>query len=99
MAVGDKYLDSVTLYAAKFNADGAGQWTELSLTTPAIAAYAAYAFANADDVAMHSRNAADAVGATSMDRPEYCGVQPTTGEVYFTLTNNSKRRSVLGADR
>ena len=95
MAVGDKYLDSGRLYAAKFNADGTGQWTELSLTTPAIAAYASYAFANAGDVAMHSRIAADAVGATKMDRPEWCGVHPTTGEVYFTLTNNSNRR--LGA--
>jgi secreted PhoX family phosphatase len=27
-----------------------------------------------------------------MDRPEWCGVHPATGEVYFTMTNNSSRR-------
>ena len=27
-----------------------------------------------------------------MDRPEWSGVHPITGEVYFTLTNNSDRR-------
>ena len=95
VAVGDKYLDSGKLYAAKFNADGTGQWIELSLSTPAIAAYATYAFADAGDVAMHSRIAGDAVGATKMDRPEWCGVHPTTGEIYYSLTNNSNRR--LGA--
>jgi hypothetical protein len=95
VATGDKYLDSGKLYAAKFNADGTGQWIELSITNPTIAGYAAYAFADAGDVAMHSRIAGDAVGATKMDRPEWCGVHPNTGEIYFTLTNNSNRR--LGA--
>lgn len=95
MATGDKYLDSGKLYVAKFNADGTGQWIELSITNPTIAGYATYAFADAGDVAMHSRIAGDAVGATKMDRPEWCGVHPNTGEIYFTLTNNSNRR--LGA--
>ena len=95
MAVGDKYLDAGKLFVAKFNADGSGQWIELSITTPAVAAYVTYAFANAGDVAMHPRIAGDAVGATKMDRPEWCGVHPSTGEIYFTLTNNSNRR--LGA--
>lgn len=95
IATGDKYLDAGTLYVAKFNADGTGQWLPLSITNPAIAGYAGYAFADAGDVAMHSRIAGDAVGATKMDRPEWCGVHPTSGEIYFTLTNNSNRR--LGA--
>ena len=91
MAVGDKYLDSGKLYVAKFNSDGTGQWLELSITNPTIASYAGYAFANQGDVCVHSRIAADAVGATKMDRPEWCGVNPANGEIYFTLTNNSNR--------
>jgi uncharacterized protein len=32
------------------------------------------------------------VGATKMDRPEWCATHPGTGEIYFTLTNNSNRK-------
>lgn len=92
MATGDKYLDTGKLYVAKFNADGSGQWIELSMSNPAIAGYAGYAFADNADVVVNARLAADAVGATKMDRPEWCAVHPTTGEVYYTLTNNSNRR-------
>lgn len=92
LATGDKYLDAGRLYVAKFNADGSGQWIELSMSNAAVSGYAGYRFADAGDVAVHSRLAADAVGATRMDRPEWCAVHPGTGEVYFTLTNNSNRR-------
>ncbi|MBP6599874.1 MAG: DUF839 domain-containing protein, partial [Giesbergeria sp.] len=91
LAVGDRYLDAGTLYAARFNADGSGQWLELSLDQPAVAGYAGYRFADAADVAIHTRLAADAVGATKMDRPEWNAVNPANGEIYFTLTNNSNR--------
>ena len=91
MATGDKYLDSGKLYVAKFNSDGSGQWVELSITNATIASYAGYAFANQGDVCVNARLAADAVGATKMDRPEWCGVNPANGEIYFTLTNNSNR--------
>ncbi len=40
IATGDKYLDSGKLYVAKFNADGKGQWIELSIANAAIAGYA-----------------------------------------------------------
>jgi secreted PhoX family phosphatase len=92
MAAGDKYLDAGKLYVATFAADGSGQWVELSITTPAIAAYAGYAFADQADVLVNARLAADAVGATKMDRPEWCSTNPANGEVYFALTNNSNRR-------
>lgn len=91
LAVGDKYLDNGKLYVAKFNADGTGQWIELSVTNPAIAGYATYKFADQADVFVNARLAADAVGATKMDRPEWCSTNPANGEIYFALTNNSNR--------
>ena len=91
MAVGDEYLDSGKLYAAKFNADGTGTWVELAMTNTAVAGYATYKFADAADIAINTRLAADAVGATKMDRPEWNAVNPANGEIYFTLTNNSNR--------
>ncbi|WP_371868548.1 PhoX family protein [Telluria aromaticivorans] len=92
IATGDKYLDNGKLYVAKFLADGTGQWIELSIANPLIAAYAAYKFADQADVLVNARLAGDAVGATRMDRPEWCAVNPVNGEIYFTLTNNSNRR-------
>ena len=92
IATGDKYLDAGKLHVAKFNADGTGQWIELATTNALIAAYATYAFADQADVLVNARLAADAVGATKMDRPEWCAVHPTTGEIYYALTNNSNRK-------
>lgn len=92
ITTGDKYLNDGKLYAAKFSADGSGAWLELSITNPLIAGYAAYAFADQADVVVHARLAADAVGATKMDRPEWGAVNPANGEIYQTLTNNSNRR-------
>lgn len=88
MAAGDKYLNAGKLYAAKFNADGTGEWLLLSMSNPRVASYAAYAFANEGDVVTNARLAADAAGATKMDRPEWGAVNPVNGEVYMTLTNN-----------
>ena len=48
-------------------------------------------FAGQDEVLVFARAAADAVGATKMDRPEWVSVSPITGEVYVTLTNNKYR--------
>ena len=90
-AAGDKYMNSGKLYVAKFNADGTGQWIELSISNSAISGYTTYAFADQADVVTHARIAADAVGATKMDRPEWVAVNPNNGEVYVTLTNNSNR--------
>lgn len=91
LAAGDKYLDQGTLHAATFNADGSGEWLELSLKNPAIAGFKGFDFRTAADICVFTRLAADAAGATKMDRPEWAGVNPKNGEVYITLTNNSQR--------
>jgi secreted PhoX family phosphatase len=93
---GDKYMNSGKLYVAKFNFDTAtqkstGEWIELNINNPLISAYAKYKFADQADVLVNTRLAADAVGATKMDRPEWVAVNPKNGEVYVTLTNNSNR--------
>ena len=96
MAAGNKYLDAGTLYAAKFNDDGTGEWLPLTMNNPKIANYAGYAFADQADVLINARIAADAVGATKMDRPEWGGVNPVNGDVYLTLTNNVSSSSGRG---
>lgn len=88
LAAGDKYLNSGRLYVAKFNADGGGEWMELKYGAPGLAG-GKYAFADQADVLINARLAADALGATRMDRPEWGAVDPITGAVYMTLTNNN----------
>ena len=87
--IGDKYLNAGKLYAARFNDDGSGEWLELDFQDPKIRAFEMYRFANQADVLVHARFAADAVGATPMDRPEWGAVNPRNGDVYFALTNNN----------
>jgi len=88
LAAGDKYLDNGRLYVAKFHADGSGEWVELRHGAPGLAG-SKYPFADQADVLINSRLAADALGATKMDRPEWVGIDPVTGAVYLTLTNNT----------
>ncbi|MDD9960589.1 MAG: DUF839 domain-containing protein [Gammaproteobacteria bacterium] len=92
MAVGAKYLDAGKLYAARFHEDGTGEWLLLSKANPAVTDYDRYPFADDGDVLLHARIAADAAGATRMDRPEWSTVNPDNGDVYITLTNNSGRQ-------
>ncbi|APV37336.1 PhoX family protein [Acinetobacter soli] len=97
--MGDKYLNSGILYVAKFNNDGTGQWIELSYGKNGLdASNKTYPFRHQADVVTFARLAADSVGATKMDRPEWCTVHPENGEVYVTLTNNSNRGSSYPTD-
>ncbi|CAN7249758.1 DUF839 domain-containing protein [Phenylobacterium sp. LjRoot225] len=100
LAIGDKYLNAGVLHVAKFNADGSGQWLPLVFGQNGLtAANATYAFADQADVLVNTRLAADVVGATKMDRPEWVAVNPVNGEVYLTLTNtNSASRPITATD-
>jgi secreted PhoX family phosphatase len=89
LVAGDKYLSEGKLYAARFDATGQGEWLELTIDDARIANHSTYKFANQGDVFINARIAADAVGATKMDRPEWGAVNYRNGEVYFALTNNS----------
>jgi len=79
-------LDHGKLYVAKFHDDGTGEWLELTVDNPVLAAR----FKDQAEVLVYTRIAADLLGATPMDRPEWASVAPN-GDVYVTLTNNSGR--------
>jgi secreted PhoX family phosphatase len=86
---GGELLDEGTLYVAKFNDDGTGEW--LALAPGENGLTPENGFADLADILVNTRLAADKAGATKMDRPEWGTVDPATGEVYFTLTNNNRR--------
>jgi len=103
-------LDEGTLYVARFDADLTGAWLPLTPASIGLDGKALRENANftgADDaevlakILIKTRMAADAVGATMMDRPEWTGARPRINgfkevEVYCTLTNNN-RRGTAGA--
>ena len=90
-------LDHGTLYVARFDDGdshpdhprGQGQWLELRHGIAGLDA--SKGFVSQAQVLIHARLAASVVGATRMDRPEWIVVSPKDGQVYCTLTNNSKR--------
>lgn len=86
IANGESPLDRGVLYVARFNEDGTGDWLELSLNVPALADR----FADMGELLVNTRLAADIVGATQMDRPEWITTD-NRGRQYCALTNNSKR--------
>lgn len=85
-------LDDGTLYVAVFNEDGSGQWLPLDIDDAVSGPILrAAGFTSQAEVCVKTRLAADALGATPMDRPEWSTVDPNSGEIYYTLTNNKGR--------
>jgi secreted PhoX family phosphatase len=82
-------LDHGTLFVARYNADGSGQWLPLVHGQGPLTA--ANGFADQGEVVIKSREASDLLGGTKMDRPEWLAIDQAKGEVYCTLTNNSSR--------
>ncbi|WP_373051992.1 PhoX family protein [Thioalkalivibrio sp.] len=103
IAAGDSPLDDGKLYVAVFDGDieldkgdgkGTGKWVELTFTDSRISGVG---LDTQDKVLVYTRLAADAVGATQMDRPEWTTIG-TEGEVYWTLTNNTGKDQLATKD-
>ncbi|WP_269498995.1 PhoX family protein [Castellaniella sp. S9] len=92
-------LERGTLHVARFEAgadgQGTGRWIPLTLDTrgPDGRRLGELFNENLGELLIKTRQAADAVGATPMDRPEWVVVHPHTRAAYVTLTNNSDRGS------
>ena len=78
-------LDRGTLYVGKFHSDGTGQWLPLKPGKPGLESW------TLNDILINTRGAADAAGATPMDRPEWIDTEPGALTGIATLTNNSAR--------
>ena len=87
MAKGESPLDHGVLHVARFGDDGQGVWLPLVHGRGVLTR--AKGWADQADVLLRTRQAADVVGPTKLDRPEWVAIHPKSGEVFVTLTNGS----------
>jgi uncharacterized protein len=78
-------LDDGTLFVARFDANGTGEWLPLTPDNPVLAGW------TLGDILVKTRQAADLAGATKMDRPEWIDTYPDELMAIASLTNNSNR--------
>ncbi|WP_433801551.1 PhoX family protein [Actinomycetospora sp. CA-084318] len=98
-------LDQGTLFVATFTGEprpdggsgGRGEWRPLVESRPDGTARSFVPGFSGTEVLLFTRQAADVVGATKMDRPEDVEPHPVTGAVYMALTNNDERGVEPGA--
>jgi uncharacterized protein len=107
-------LDRGTLYVARFNGDGTGEWRALVQGQNGLTAGASdpgnvsqfttppepttVDFTNQAQVLINTISAARVAGGTVMDRPEWITVAPDNSAIFVTLTNNSSRTTTDAAN-
>ena len=85
--LGESPLDEGTLYVARFNDDGSGDWLALDVNEhDALQSR----FGDQAELLINTRLAADLVGATKMDRPEWVALGKK-GAIFWMLTNNDRK--------